>query len=99
MVSLWMEPRLWFLVSGVKSYHRASREGTGRARPGRHWVPSTGPPFPAKAEGPAPQGGSLSSPLPAWLCAICIIIYISENIWVLEPNYNENIFKLISTSF
>jgi hypothetical protein len=34
-----------------------------------------------------------------WLPARCVIIYVFENVWILEPNYNKNIFKLISTSF
>lgn len=76
-----------------------SREGTGRAQPRRQWAPSIGPAASVKAEMAALEGGSLSSPLPAWLCAVYIIIYASENTWILELNYNENIFKLISTSF
>ena len=42
--SLWAEPRLWCLwclVSGVKSWPSASREGTGRAQPSRQWASST----------------------------------------------------------
>lgn len=52
--------------------------------------------------GPAKQAVGiqcLRAPLAAWLCATCVIIYTSENVSVLEPNYNENVFKLISTSF
>lgn len=41
-----------------------------------------------------PQEGSLS-----WISARGVIIYVFENVWILEPNYNKNIFKLISTSF
>lgn len=50
-------------------------------------------------KGPAQQLRGLHSPPPAWPCAICVLSYISENVWVLEPDYNKNTFKLISTSF
>lgn len=77
-VSLWVEPRPYFLVSGVilSSYGAAA----GRAAGSEHQV---WPSFPGRA-----PGWSWSCPLPAWLQGLD-----------LEPNYNENIFKLIPTSF
>lgn len=92
--------RGWFLVSGIKSFPVASREalqegpdGGPLGTQGREsllWLkPCRCLPSPAQ-----PQEGSLS-----WISARGVIIYVFENVWILEPNYNKNIFKLISTSF
>lgn len=91
--------RGWLLVIGAKFFPGTSRGAPQEGPDGEQWAPRAGKASCHSSCGCLASPAQLQEGSLSWISARGVIIYVFKNVWILEPNYNKNIFKLISTSF